>query len=187
MGLRPRRSGDALDEVEDGLGRAALLGQHGLDDPPGLGLRETALAQKGRAVLVIARHDLRAGRLDRVQEGCGRGVGEALQRRGGLMGEARGRVFRVPDRDLLEILDAPEVAVLADRAQVEAGNAQHLGPHLGVPAVEPAEEQVGRAIGQFPGLDRVQIIDQEQEDVAIGGIERRRVLGDVDIGVVDAR
>ena len=56
---------------------------------------------------------------------------------------------------------------------------------LNTEAIEPTKEQVGRAIGQLAGLDRVQVIDQEQEDVAVGRIERRRVLGDVDIGVVD--
>lgn len=76
MGLGGRRGGDALYEVQDGLGRATLLGQHRLDDPSGLGLGEAALAQKGLAVLVIAGEDLRAGRLDRVHEGRGQGVGE---------------------------------------------------------------------------------------------------------------
>lgn len=55
------------------------------------------------------------------------------------MREAGRSVFRVPDRDLLEVLDATEVMVLADRAQVEPGDAERLGAHLGVPAVEPNE------------------------------------------------
>ena len=49
------------------------------------------------------------------------------------MSEAGGGVFRVTDRDLLEVLDAPEVAVLADRAQVEAGDAECFGADFGIP------------------------------------------------------
>lgn len=43
----------------------------------------------------------------------------------------------MPDGDLLEVLDAPEIAVLADRAQVESGDAERLGTHLRVPAIPP--------------------------------------------------
>ena len=119
-------------------------------------------------------------------KGAGEELGEAAQRRGRLMGEAGGGVFRVPDRDLLEILDAPEVAVLADRPQVEAGDAERLGAHLGIPAVEPPEIEVGRAVGQQPRLDRVEIVDEEQEHVAVRGIERRRLFRHVNARVVDA-
>ena len=38
MGLVPRDGGDALHEIKDALGRAAFLGQHGIDDLAGLGL-----------------------------------------------------------------------------------------------------------------------------------------------------
>ena len=55
------------------------------------------------------------------------------------MGEARSGVFRVADLDLLKILDAPEVAVLAHGPQVEARHPERLGPHFGVPAVEAPE------------------------------------------------
>ena len=34
----------------------------------------------------------------------------------------------MPDRDLLEVLHASEVAVLADRAQIEAVDAERLAP-----------------------------------------------------------
>ncbi len=53
------------------------------------------------------------------------------------MGEAGGGEFRMPDCYLLEDLDAPEVAVLADRPQVEAGDAESLGAHLGIPPITP--------------------------------------------------
>src|SRR5690606_16608396 len=123
---------------------------------------------------------------DALDEGRGRGLGEAGQRRGGLMREAGGSVFRVADGDLLEVLDAPEVAVLAYRPQVEAGDAERLGAHLGVPGVEAAEVKVGRAVRQATRLDRVQVVDEEQEHVAVGGVEGRRVARDVDLRVVDA-
>ena len=81
------------------------------------------------------------------------------------------------DGDLLEIFDAPEIAILADGAEIEAGDAEGPGADFGVPAIEAAEIEVGRAIRQPPGLDRVQVVDQEQEDIAVGRIERRRALG----------
>lgn len=59
------------------------------------------------------------------------------------VGEAGRGVFRVPDGNLLEVLDAPEIAVPADRAQIEAGDAERLRPNLGIPAVEPPEIEVG--------------------------------------------
>jgi hypothetical protein len=64
----------------------------------------------------------------------------------GLVGKARGGVFQVPDRDLVEVLDVPEVAVLADRPQVEAGDPERLGPDRVVPAIEPPEIQVARTV-----------------------------------------
>lgn len=149
-------------------------------------LREPALAQEFFPVFVCSRDDLLAGGSNAVDEGGRRGVGIAGERRGGLMREARRGVFRVPDVDLLEVLDAPEVAVLADCAQVKAGDAQGFGPDLRIPAVEPPEIQVGRAIEQDPCLDRAQIVDQEEEDVTVRGVERRRVLGDIDLRIVDA-
>jgi len=67
------------------------------------------------------------------------------------------------DFGFLEVLDAPEVAVLTDRAQVEAGDAERFRPHLGIPAVEPPEIEVWRAVGQKPRLDWVEVVDEEQE------------------------
>ena len=46
------------------------------------------------------------------------------------MRKTRGSVFRVANSDLLEILDAPEIAVLADGAEIEAGNAERLAADL---------------------------------------------------------
>ena len=100
------------------------------------------------------------------------------------MGEAIGRVFGMPDCDLLEVLNAPEIAVLADGSEIEARDAERLGADLGVPAVEPAEEQIGRAVRQRTRLDGVHVVDQKEEDVTIRGVERGGVLGDVDHGIV---
>ncbi len=139
LGLVAREPRDALHEVEDALGRAALFHQHLLDDLAGFGFREAAFAQEVIPVLVCPRDDLLPRRLDAVHEALWRGIGKPRQRRGRLMGEARRRVFRVADLDLLKILDTPEVAVLAHRPQVEACHAERLGPHLGVPAIEAPE------------------------------------------------
>jgi hypothetical protein len=91
------------------------------------------------------------------------------------MGEAVGGIFAVADADFLEVLDAPKIAVLADRAQIEARHAERLGADLGVPAVEAPKVEIGRSVGQSSGLDRIEIVDQEQEHVAVRGIERGRV------------
>ena len=64
-------SRDALDEVEDACRRTAFLSEHGLDDLRRLALREAALAQELGPVLVGAGDDLRARRLDAVDEGTG--------------------------------------------------------------------------------------------------------------------
>ena len=72
---------------------------------------------------------------------------------------AGGRVFGMPDADLLEVLDTPEIAVLADGSEIEAGDAERFRAHLGVPAIEAAEIEVGRAVWQRACLDRVQIVD----------------------------
>lgn len=137
-------------------------------------------------ILVAARHDPLAGRLDAVDERQRRGTGEVRQRWRRLMSEAVGGIFGMADDDLLEILHAPEVSILADRAEVEARHAKCLGADLGVPAVEAPEVEIRRSVRQTAGLDRVQVIDEEEKDVAVRSIERRRVLGDVDARIVDA-
>jgi len=94
-------------------------------------------------------------------------------------------IFRVADLDLLKILDAPEVTVLANGAQLEAGDAQRLGAHLGIPAVKTPKVEVRGAVGQPPRLDRILIVHQKQEDVAVRGIKRGGVTADRDIRVID--
>ena len=56
---------------------------------------------------------------------------------------------------------------------------------LNTEAVEAPEVEIGGAIGQLACFDRVAIIDQEQEDIAVRGIKRGCVTADFDIGVVD--
>ena len=102
MRLVARHRRDPLDEVEDGLRLASFLGEHRLDDLRRLRLAEAALAQKCGPVLVCARDDALTGLGDAVDEGLRRRVSESCQRRRGLVREARGGVFRVPDGDFLK-------------------------------------------------------------------------------------
>ena len=57
---------------------------------------------------------------------------------------------------------------------------------LNTEAIKPPEVEVGRAVGQPPRLDRIQVVDEKQEHVAIGGVERRRLPRHVHAGIVDA-
>src|SRR5260221_1868853 len=87
--------------------------------------------------------------------------------------------------DLLEIFHAPQIAILAYRTEIEARHAERLGSDFRVPAIEAAEIEVGRAVPETASFDRVQVIDQEEENVPVGCIESGRVLGNVDAGIVD--
>lgn len=89
--------------VEDRLGRPPLLRQDHLDHLAGLALGKAAPTQEHFTLILPARDDPFAGRLDAGDEGCGRGVGEAGQRRCCLVCEALRRKLRVPDGDLLEV------------------------------------------------------------------------------------
>src|SRR5262249_23709323 len=108
-----------------------------------LGFGEATLAKELAAVVVSAGDDLLPRRLDAVHERHRRGIGEAGQRWRRLVGEARGGVFRVANRDFLEILDAPEIAVLADGSEKDTRQAGRLRATLRVPAVEAAKVEVG--------------------------------------------
>ncbi len=59
------------------------------------------------------------------------------------------------DRDLLEALGAPDIAIHANGAEVEGRHAERLGAHLAVPAIEAPEVEVGIAVGEAAGFDRV--------------------------------
>ncbi len=87
--------------------------------------------------------------------------------------------FRMPDRDFLEILDAPKIAVHADGPEIKRGDAERLRSDFAVPAIEPPEIQIRRTIGQTSGFDGMGIIDQKQEHVAVAGVKGGRVLGHV--------
>lgn len=92
----------------------------------------------------------------------------------------------MPDRDLLAILDASEVPVLADGTQVGAGDAACLGADLQILAKEPSEMEIKRAVRQQACLDQVRIVNQEQEDVAVRSLERCHLLLNVHARVVHA-
>ena len=83
-------------------------------------------AQKALAILVGAGDNPLPCGLDAGDEWRGRGIGKARQRRCCFMGKTLRGKFRMPDGDLLEILHAPEIAVHADGAQIEASNTQRL-------------------------------------------------------------
>ncbi len=68
VGLVACEGGDALHEIEDALGLAPFLSQHGLDDLRGLSLGEAALAQELAAVVIGAGDNLFPRRLDAVDE-----------------------------------------------------------------------------------------------------------------------
>src|SRR6516162_11783226 len=95
MRLVARHRRDALHEVEDALGLVALFGQHRLDDFCCLGLAEATLAQKVGALLVGSSDDPLARRPNSVDEAHRRGIGKAIQRRCGLMGEAAYLEWRI--------------------------------------------------------------------------------------------
>lgn len=122
MCLSTCERGDALHEVEYTLGRPTFFREHRLDDFAGFGLGETATAQEGLAIIVVARDNTFTRRPDAGNEGRWRGIGETRQCGCRLMREALGRKFRVPDGDLLEILRAPKISVGTNGPQVKAGN-----------------------------------------------------------------
>ena len=92
----------------------------------------------------------------------------------------------MPDGDFLEIFRTPDISVLTHRAQVKAGNPERFRADFGVPGVKAPEIEIRRSVLQLAGLDRIAVVDQEQEDIAIRRVERGRVPGDVDIGMIDA-
>src|SRR3546814_12681615 len=72
-------------------------------------------------------------------------------------------------------------------SDLEGRDAERLRADLAVPRVEAPEIEIGIAVRQFARLDRMRVVDEEQEDIAVAGIERRRVLGNVDERVVGHR
>src|SRR5262249_18259313 len=91
------------------------------------------------------------------------------------------------DRDFLEVLDTPEIAVLTDGSEIEARDPERLCTDLRVPAIKAAEVEMGRAVRQTTRLDRIEVVNQKQEHVAVGSIQRGHISGDIDPGIVDAR
>ena len=87
--------------------------------------------------------------------GCTREV----QQRGSRLVRETGRgIFGVADGDFLEILDAPEIAVLTHGAEIEARHAERLRADFGIPAIEAAEVDVGRTVGEPTRFDGIQAL-----------------------------
>src|SRR3546814_5559879 len=86
------------------------------------------LAQEILAIFVLHGDDALARRLDAVHETHRRGIREILERRCGFVREAVGREFRVATFDFLEIIDAPEVPVHADGAELVGRHTERFGP-----------------------------------------------------------
>ena len=76
---------------------------------------------------------------------------------------------------------------MAHGTQIKACNSKGFRSNLAVPRVESAEVEIWFSVRQPAGLDGVEIVDQEQEDIAVAGIKRRRIFGDVDEGIVAHR
>ena len=129
--------------------------------------------------MVAAGHDPFARGLDTGDEWRGRGIGKTRQRRGCLMREPLRGKLGMSDRDFLKILDTPQIAVHADGPQIKRGDAEGLRSDFAVPAVKSPEIQIRRSIRQTSSLDRVGVVHQKQEHVAVAGVQRRGVLGDV--------
>src|SRR5450631_4748916 len=81
----------------------------------------------------------------------------------------------------------PEIAVHADGPEIKRGDAERLRSNLAVPAIEAAKIQVRRTIPQTSRLDRMGVVHQKQEHVAVAGVKRRGLLGDVDEWVMRHR
>ncbi len=91
------------------------------------------------------------------------------------------------DGNLLEIFGTPEIPVGAHGTQVEAGDPKRFRADLAVPGIETAKIQIRVAVRQSPGFDRMRVIAEKDEDVAIAGVQRRRILRDVDERIVGHR
>jgi hypothetical protein len=83
------------------------------------------------------------------------------------------------NRDLLKILDTPEIAIHAHRPEIKRSDAEGLRSNFRVPTIEAPKVQVWRSVRQASRLDGMGIIHQKQEHVAVAGIKRRGILSDV--------
>src|ERR1700674_4871276 len=75
----------------------------------------------------------------------------------------------MPDRDLFDLPRPPHDAVVADEVVEEGHEPEAVGADLAVPDHEAAEEIAHDAI-RLEG-DRVPVIHEEDEDIAVGGVE----------------
>ncbi len=167
----PRHGCKTLDEVEDACRRVPLFPQDRLNDLGAVAFAEALIFKERLSIIIIAGDDGFSRHLHASNEALGARVREVLQGRRHFISEAVAGVFAVPDDDLFEALNAPEVPVLADATKVETGNAERLGANLRVPAIETSEIKIGLAAWQPPCLNRVRVVDQEEEDVTVTGVQ----------------
>ena len=101
---------------------------------------------------------------------------EGLQRWRCFHGEPIRREFCVPNFDLLEILDAPEIAVHTNAAQIHCRDSGGLAAGLAVPCVKAAENKVGVAVLKLADFNRAGVVYQKNENVPVTGVKRCCVL-----------
>jgi hypothetical protein len=142
MGFAASDGCNALHEVKDAFRLAVFLAEDGFNDLRCFGLGETILAQKTLAILIRAGDDLLPCSLDAGKEWRGRGIGETRERRRRLVSKTLCGKFGMPNRDLLEILDTPEIAIHAHRPEIKRSDAERLRSDFRVPAIEAPEIQV---------------------------------------------
>jgi hypothetical protein len=153
MGLAASERRDALHEIEDALRFRIFLAQDGLDDLRRLQFGETALAQKALAVLVATGDDPLPRRIDPVDEWGRRGIGETRERLCRLVSKTLCPKFGISNRDLLKILDTPEIAIHAHRPEIKRSDAEGLRSNFRVPTIEAPKVQVWRSVRQASRLD----------------------------------
>ena len=71
------------------------------------------------------------------------------------------------------------IAVHAHSAQIERCNAKCLAADFAIPAIEAPEIQIRLAVRQASGLDGVRVVHKEKENIAVAGVKRGGVLGDI--------
>jgi hypothetical protein len=147
---------DALYKIEDAFRLAAFLGTHCLDDFRRLRLAEATLGQEFGSLVVGACKDA----LPRCLMPLTKGIGEKSAKRvkAGAASQANREAAYFEWRIVISSKSStPEIAILANGPEIEACDAERLGAHLGIPAIEAAKVEVRRAIRQPPRLDRIEI------------------------------
>src|SRR5690349_19102722 len=126
MLARSRQGGHSLYEVEYAFRRSTFLAKDGVDDTPGFRLAEALPLQEVDAVFISPGHYVLSRGCDPSRESFRARSSEPFERRSRLQRKTACSVLRMPDRDLLETLDAPEVPILANRPKIEARDPERL-------------------------------------------------------------